>query len=150
MQWEEVYEKFCENFGCSKKMVLSTSWEDKVTSRMMSIIRIRDCFYFQTDKNFRKYQQIQHNPNVSLCIDTIQIEGICKEAGSPSDNSEFCELYKTYFKSSYERYSGLSDERLFIITPVYMQKWIYENQEPFVEVYDLKKKMYEKIPYIGR
>lgn len=64
-------------------MVLSTSYQDKVTSRMMSVIIFDGEFYFQTDKNFRKYNQIKNNPNVLLCCDNISVEGICTELGKP-------------------------------------------------------------------
>lgn len=31
--------------------------------------------------------------------------------------------------------------------PFYIQKWIYEESEPFIESYDFDKKIYEKRPY---
>ncbi len=65
--------KFFDDFGTHRNMVLSTSYQDKVSSRMMIIARIADEFYFQTDRNFRKYKVIKESPNVSLCIDNIQI-----------------------------------------------------------------------------
>ncbi len=66
--------EFFDGFGTGKKMVLSTSHNDIVTSRMMSIVLIEGVFYFQTDITFRKYEQIKNNPKVSLCIDNMQIE----------------------------------------------------------------------------
>lgn len=71
--FKEKYSKFFEKIGRSKFMVLSTSKDDFVTSRMVSIIVIDGKFYFQTDKNFKKYNQIIVNPNVSLCIDNVLI-----------------------------------------------------------------------------
>ena len=56
------------DLGESKKMVLSTSLENKVTSRTMSVIIVNEKFYFQTDKAFRKYEQIRGNPNVSYAL----------------------------------------------------------------------------------
>lgn len=50
-----------------EKMVLSTSLNDRVSSRMMSIIVLNRSFYFQTDKTFRKYDQIMNNPYAALC-----------------------------------------------------------------------------------
>ncbi len=43
---------------------------------MMSIIIDGGKFYFQTDKDFRKYEQIKGNPHVALCIDNLSIEPI--------------------------------------------------------------------------
>ena len=147
----ELFEKQCSelfiSLGDHKKMVLSTSLHDKVSSRMMSLIILEDQFYFQTDHQFRKYEQIQKNPNVSLCIDNVQVEGICEELGHTLDNPAFCELFRQHFPGSYELYTRLANERLFRITPVYMQKWIYENKKPFVEMFDFVNRRYQKEAY---
>lgn len=103
MEFQEAYANFYKEFAKSKKMVLSTSLNDVVTSRMMSILVLNKKMYFQTDKAFRKYSQLKGNPNVSLCIDNIQIEGHCEEIGHPSENIEFCEAYKKYYTGSYMR-----------------------------------------------
>ena len=54
---------FYKELGESKKMVLSTSLNDVVTSRMMSIVVLNKKIYFQTDRTFRKYKQI--NPKTT-------------------------------------------------------------------------------------
>ena len=72
--FSEKYSDLMDQFGTSKKMVLSTAEKNIVSSRMMSVIQINGKLYFQTDKTFRKYRQIAQNPSVALCIDNIQIE----------------------------------------------------------------------------
>lgn len=139
--------KMFEALGEAKNMVLSTTLNNHVTSRMMSIIILENDFYFQTDKNFRKYEQIRGNHQVALCLDNVQIEGICHEVGKPIGSKEFCEQYEKFFKSSYERYTLMQNERLFRIEPTFIQKWIYENGIPFVERFDFAQKEYEKIQY---
>lgn len=139
--------KFFDDFGTHRNMVLSTSYQDKVSSRMMSIVRIDDKFYFQTDRNFRKYKEIKENPNVSLCIDNIQVEGVCREIGAPTDNSEFCEIFKTAFPKACSLYSLLKNEALFEISPIYIENWIYENDQPYILSLDLKDKRYLKERY---
>ena len=140
-------EEIFSNFGYSKNMVLSTSYQDKVTSRMMSVIIFDGEFYFQTDKNFRKYNQIKNNPNVSLCCDNISVEGICTELGKPLDNNRFIKLYEKYYNYSYQQYSSLQNERLFKVTPLYIQIWIYENAKPYIEIIDFKSNEYRKTLY---
>lgn len=147
MNFQEKINAFYNSFGVHRTMVLSSSFNDKVSSRMMSIVLIDGKFYFQTDRAFRKYNQIICNPNVALCDDNIQIEGICKETGKPIENNAFCELYKKYFKSSFDMYSNLENEVLFEITLGYIQKWVYENGKPFIEVFDLFSSNYSKSPY---
>lgn len=147
----DIFDKQCailfEQIGKHKKMVLSTSLKDYVTSRMMSVVITDNLFYFQTDKNFRKYGQLQGNNKASLCIENIQVEGICKEIGHPLDNPVFNDLFKEGFRGSYDRYSALIDERLFELKPAYIQRWIYVDNEPFIEIYDFGKKLYELKPY---
>lgn len=145
--FENKKEEIFLNFGNSKNMVLSTSYQDKVTSRMMSVIIFDGEFYFQTDKHFRKYNQIKNNPNVSLCCDNISIEGVCTELGKPLDNQKFNELYEKHYNYSYRQYSSLDNERLFKVIPKYIQMWTYENSKPYIEILDLKSKEYRKIQY---
>lgn len=146
-QFKEKLEKLFMDIGSSRKMVLSTSYQDMVTSRMMSIIVLDGCFYFQTDRTFRKYEQMKKNSNVALCIDNFQIEGVCRELGHPSENPDFCEEYEKSFKNSYDRYTSHAQERLFVVKPCYIQKWIYEDGEPFVEIFDLGEGSYSKTLY---
>ena len=146
-QFKEKLEKLFMDIGSSRKMVLSTSYQDKVTSRMMSIIVLDGCFYFQTDRAFRKYDQMKKNPNVALCIDNFQIEGVCEELGHPLENQDFCKEYEKSFKSSFDRYTSHAQERLFVVKPCYIQKWIYEDGEPFVEIFDLGEGSYSKTLY---
>lgn len=135
------------NFGESKNMVLSTSYQDKVTSRMMSVIIFDGEFYFQTDKNFRKYHQIKNNANVSLCCDNISVEGVCTEIGKPLDNQKFIELYENHYNYSYRQYSSLDNERLFKVIPTYIQMWMYENSKPYIEILDYNSGEYIKTLY---
>lgn len=116
---------------------------------MMSVVVIDKKIYFQTDKTFRKYNQLKENPRVSLCIDNIQIEGYCKQVGVPSDNIEFVNAYKKYFLSSYTRYSSLKNECLFVIIPTFVEKWLYIDGIPYMEFLDIENRKYELRKYIG-
>lgn len=116
------YEKFLFDFGKGRKMVLSTAEDNIVSSRMMSIVLINGIFYFQTDITFKKYHQLSKNCNVALCIDNIQIEGICKEIGHPLNNASFCNQFQKCFRGSYDAYTSLKNERLFIVKPTYIER----------------------------
>lgn len=138
----KCFASFLEEFGSGREMVLSTSLDDKVTSRMMSIVQSRGFFYFQTDKTFRKYHQLIHNKQMALCAGNIQIEGICKELGTPRENPDFIELYATRFPGPFKRYSYLENTRVFEIAPFYIERWIYKEGSPFVEIMDVKLQKY--------
>lgn len=139
------YNNIFQQIGDHAKIVLATSHQDKVTARKMSFLIMNGIFYFQTDKTFRKYQDIQDNENVALCLDNIQIEGICKEIGHPLDHLDFCKYFQKYFLSSFQSYSHLENERLFIVEPTFIQRWNYIEGKPIIEqIYIHQKECIEK------
>ena len=141
------YEAFLEEFGRGRKMVLSTSLNDHVMSRMMSIVQCEGIFYFQTDREMRKYRLLSSNPHVALCIENIQIEGLCRQIGRPMENSDFCSLYEECFPSSFHRYSDLENECLFAVTPLWIERWLYLDGIPFLEEMDMEKQIYKRREY---
>lgn len=116
------YNDFLSVFNKGKSMVLSSCMDNKVSSRMMSIVCFDGLFYFQTDMSFRKYSELIHNPYVTLCIDNIQIEGVCKEIGHPMSNAQFCSEYEKNFNISFKMYSSLNNERLFEVSPTFVKR----------------------------
>ena len=147
--FEDEYLKFWQEFGESKKIVLSTSLNDIVTSRMMSIVVLDKKIYFQTDRIFRKYSQLKGNPNVSLCIDNIQIDGYCEEIGKPGKNIEFSDAYQKHFPNSYMMYTALESEQLFVVRPTFIERWLYIDKIPYMEIFDVTNKQYSLNPYMG-
>ena len=146
----ERYQAFLSEFGQGRKMVLSTSENNRVSSRMMSVVLINSYFCFQTDTELRKYHQLSVNPYIALCIDNIQIEGICAEKGRPLDDSKFCEVFQKCFKGSFDAYSSLKNERLFIVKPLLIERWKYIDGIPYVEIFDIENKRYSCERYIGK
>lgn len=130
-------------------MVLSTSQNNRVSSRMMSIVQIQGEFYFQTDITMRKYHQLKFNQNVALCIDNIQVEGVCEEKCHPLDDEAFRGVYKKCFQGSFDSYSALKNERLFAVRPLFVERWVYSNGVPYVETFDVEKKQYSYKKYLG-
>lgn len=145
----EHLEAFLTDFGKGRKMVLSTCENNVVSSRMMSVVLIDGAFYFQTDVTFKKYRQLSNNPNAALCIDNIQLEGICEEIGQPLQNARFCECFRECFKGSYDAYTSLKNERLFTFKPTYIERWIYKDGVPHIETFDINARSYNISEYIG-
>lgn len=136
-----------DQIGDHAKIVLASSQNNHVSARKMSFLIKDNLFYFQTDKTFHKYQDIKANPYVALCIDNIQIEGICEEIGHPLDNEEFCEQFKIHFLSSFEAYSHLENERLMVIKPTFIQRWSYINGYPIIEQLYINEEKYSELEY---
>lgn len=149
MLFQDEYLKFWQKIGANRKMVLSTSLNNIVTSRMMSVIMLREKLYFQTDRTMRKYEQLKGNPLVSLCIDNIQIEGTCTEIGKPSEHPDFLNVYQNSFPSSFDRYSLLENERLFVVEPTHIEQWRYIDNVPYMEIFDVPNLNYILKKYEG-
>lgn len=147
--FKEKYEDLLLEFNKGKTMVLSTAENNKVSSRMMSIVCFDGLFYFQTDKTFKKYNQLISNPQVALCAENISIEGVCKEIGHPIDNAAFCKVYKELFAGSFNKYSSLKNERLFVVKPIYVERWRYIDGVPFIEIFNVENEEYELTKYEG-
>ena len=145
--FKNTLNKFYNDFGTYKAMVLSTSLNDKVSSRTVSVIVIDGIFYFQTNKKLKKYNQIKENKNIALSADNISIEGVCYELGLPINNKKFCDLYKEPFFSAYSLYTKSEDEILLSVKPTSIQKWIYGNGNPFIERLDFDTMEYKKVQY---
>ena len=147
--YSDKIQGFFSEFGTGRTMVLSTSENNRVSSRMMSVVQINGAFYFQTDSKLRKYRQICANDHVALCIDNIQIEGKCTEIGHPLDDPRFCAAFQKSFKGSYDAYTKLANERLFVIKPLYIERWVYKDRLPYIESFDVEKQQYSFERYNG-
>ncbi len=144
-EFEKRLNKLWEDVGDNKIMVLATSSHKRVSARPMSVVMFDDKFYFQTDKEYLKYDQIKKNSNVALSFENVSVEGECRELGNPLKDEKFCELYENSFEHSFKAYTHLPTEVLFEVEPKLIKLWIYENGVPFLEKLDFENKEYEKI-----
>ena len=128
-----------EYLNKNKTWVLSTSSNDYVTSRMMSIINQGVEIYFQTNHCYIKDEQMINNPNVSLCCGNYSIEGIAIPIGDWKEvaNKELEELYKKEHKSSYDFYGALSGQVVYKVSPKLVKIWKYIEGFPVRERIDL-------------
>lgn len=147
--FSEKMQSLLADFGKGRKMVLSTSAEGLVSSRMVSVVQLDGIFYFQTDMTMKKYRQIAQNHHVALCIDNFQIEGICEEKGHPLDNAAFCKLFRECYKGSFDAYTSLKNERLFSVKPLHIERWVYQGGVPYLEFFDVNNRKYRIDQYAG-
>lgn len=148
--YQEKLAEFYQKLGVAKKFVLATSKEDRVTARTMSCICFDQAVYFQTDSNFLKYEQLISNPQVALCSDNIQIEGIATDLGHPMDvdNLFFAKVFEQRYKSSFDSYTGLETEVLVKIVPKKITLWEYQNGSAVRLIFDIEKEEYREEPYL--
>lgn len=112
--------------------VLATSAEDRVTARPVSVVVYDGKIAFQTSTKLLKYQQMQKNQRVALCVDNIQIEGTAVLGLRPAENMRFSEIYKEKHLGSYNNYSHMASSRVIEIQPEKITMWVYKDKEPYI------------------
>lgn len=143
LDFELASKEFYEILDKKSIIVLSTSENDRVTSRNMSCIMHNDKIYYQSDKGHTKSIQVMNNKNVSLCIDNLQIEGIVTRVGSINDKdlSFFKEKYKKKYQGSYNAYSNLINNGVFEVEITNITIWNYDGENVFRDFINMKKKV---------
>ena len=132
----------------TKHMVVSTSWQDKVTSRTLSTIYKDGKLYFQTDRDFITTKQLKENTNIALCSNNIQITGVAKIIGTTLENKELAKLYKEKHESSYESYSSLPTTVMMEVTIDTVTMWVYRDKMPYICQYDMATQEYTEKQYL--
>lgn len=149
INYSQLEKEILENLGNKAVLVVATSKDNRVTARSLSCIINDKKIYFQTDKNFIKYQQIISNPKVALCINNIQIEGIATPIGHPLENKNawFKKLYKEYYPQSFDNYSKMKNEVIIEVNPTYITLWKYIDNKPLRDYLDLINKKAQREYY---
>ena len=93
-------------------MVLATSHDDRVLARNVLIANNGLDIYSFTWGHSRKAVQIQKNPRVALCKDTVQIEGVAEIVGGLTDEKsrKYTEIIRKKFPEPvawWEKFPGM-------------------------------------------
>lgn len=136
--FEDELEKVLAKVAKRGIAVLATSAEDRVTSRPVSVVVYDGKIAFQTSTKLLKYQQIQKNQQVALCVDNIQIEGRAVIGVRPPEDVHFSKLYKEKHLGSYNNYSHMDSSRVIEIYPEKITMWIYKDKEPYIVTFQIK------------
>lgn len=150
MTFTEAVETMFEKLGNSKIMALATSKHDYVMVRNVSCVFYDQKIYFKTDRNFRKTKQMLENPQVAMCWNGVQVEGIAVNKGLVVDEPErtFEQLYRKYLWGSYNAYSHIDTEILIEVTPKFVEIWDQdENEKGFQTFIDFEKQEVDVVYY---
>lgn len=146
MSFEEAVRFMFTKLGNSKIMALASSSKDYVMVRNVSCVFYHDKIYFKTDKNFRKTKQLFENPQVAMCWNGVQVEGIARNLGLVIDEEGriFETLYKKYLWGSYNAYSHVDTEILIEVSPKFVEIWDQDEKEHAFQTFiDFEKKKVE-------
>ena len=122
--FEKEKNELFTKIGKTYNMVLSTSDRENVSSRMVSVISYNEKLYITSMKS-EKLEQIEKNPNIALCADTMQIKGNGKILGYASDekNKEIMMEYKNILPESFELFASNPEAVLAEFTLVQCKWW---------------------------
>ena len=122
--FEKEKNELFTKIGKTYNMVLSTSDRENVSSRMVSVISYNEKLYITSMKS-EKLEQIEKNPNIALCADTMQIKGNGKILGYASDekNKEVMMEYKNILPESFELFASNPEAVLAEFTLVQCKWW---------------------------
>ena len=125
LSFEQAVELMFEKLGDWKIMALASSQNDYVMVRNVSCLFYDNKIWFKTDKNFRKTQQLFANPQVAMCWNGVQVEGIAENKGLVVDEPDrrFEALYKKFLWGSYNEYSHEDSEILIEVSPKFVEVW---------------------------
>ena len=118
---EKALEGIEKEIGQNKIMVLATRNNEGVSARTVNIYTYEGCFYFVTEADSNKYEQISKNNSVALSIDAIQIRGNGTLLSHPlSDSNEPVIGYiDSVLPHHFDRYKDDTAMRLIKINPSY-------------------------------
>lgn len=125
LTFEQAKALLWEQLGDWKIMALASSVNDYVMVRNVSCLFYDGKVWFKTDKNFRKTQQLFANPQVAMCWNGVQVEGIAENKGLVVDEPDrrFEALYKKFLWGSYNKYSHEDSEILIEVSPKFVEVW---------------------------
>jgi len=113
------------------QMSLATCNNNKVTARTIFVICKDFDILFLTKRSYNKYKQILKNPNVALCVDNIQIEGIAYIKGHPQleENKKFVDYCLENGYESFKRYMKNKTTALIQVEPKLITLWKGNGRE---------------------
>ncbi len=150
MSFEEAVKRMFDQLGNSKIMALASAGGNKVFVRNVSCLFYDDKIYFKTDINFRKTKQLLENPNVAMCWDGVQVEGVARNKGLvvEEEGRRFEQAYRKYLWGSYNAYSHEDTEILIEVTPQFVEIWDQDEQHRGFQTFiDFSTKQAEVVYY---
>lgn len=123
-----------ENIGQDKVMALATRNGDGVASRTVNVYTYGGCFYFVTEADSNKYEQINKNNHVALSVDAIQLAGHATVLEHPysASNRQITDAVEAQLPEQFARYADHPVMRLIKVTPAHASFILLQTGEGYV------------------
>lgn len=124
------------------EMVLSTSVDNHVTSRVVSTACYGPRIIFLSWGHHTKCRQIKANSRVALCHDTFQIEGTASIKGGvlEAGNADYARLYRAKQERFFTIFSGFPGMQVIEVEIQRMACFGFEGPTFFLDRIDLISK----------
>jgi len=121
--------------------VLATSADNRVTARTVDYASKGLDIYFLSWEHHTKCAQIKANPNVALCIDNVQIEGLAKVLGNPLDtkNSKAADIYRSKLPCIFGDFASRPGMVIVKVVPHLIITYAKNGSRRYWECLDLMK-----------
>jgi hypothetical protein len=135
------------SLGKASEIVLSTSAQNRVTSRIVTCACNREEILFLSWGHHTKCKQISTNPCVALCHKNLQIEGRAEILGDPfsSANKVYADRFREKQPTIFENFSKLPGMILVRINLTSITAWTHDAQGHRIVHFDLEKRKYQSV-----
>jgi len=147
LNYEEVKKEIIYDLNENKQIVLATSLNNRVTSRVVDFANDDLTIYFMSWNHNKKITQITGNSHVALSLNNIQIEAKAEILGRPTEERNKCllEFHKKKFSEIYVKtFSNIPEIVIVKITPISIVKFLnIDRRFYFVKMDIANKKAYQ-------
>ncbi len=135
LNFERLQEKCVKYLNERKFISVATGLENQVRVRVVDYVNDGIRLGFLTWENTLKMEHLQQNPSISLCVDSIQMEGKAKILGHPGakENEPLMNLYRERHPSPYKNFMALTNTRLIVVEPALLILMKYENNHLYLD-----------------
>jgi general stress protein 26 len=150
LDFEQTLQAKLNRLKSAGDMVLSTSLDNKVTSRMVTCACEGRTVVFLSWKHHTKCLQIAKNQHVALCYENLQIQGLADIMGSPfsENNKVYADLLKEKISGIYKRFSrykGMVIVKIEITRIHSWEDWHQQEGSYVIDIVDLEKRTAYKV-----
>ena len=148
IQFETLEKEILNVFKKQDIWVFATAAGNRVTARPVTILNEGLTVLFQTDGKSEKAAQIRENPNVALCRDNIQYEGVAEIFGGYGDekSAAFYDRYQLAQPNSFRLYAGIPEQIVVSVQPKRIKVWKYVGGIPYIDYLDpVEKKAWREL-----
>jgi len=142
LEYEKLQEKCIKYLNDRKFISAATGLQNQVRVRVVDYVNDGIRLGFLTWEDTLKMEHLKQNPAISLCVDSLQMEGKAKILGHPGakENESFMDLYKERHPSPYKNFVSLANTSLIVVEPSLLILMKYENNHLYLDHLDITSK----------